>query len=175
MKSRVRYVSVAPASRPLFSSPGNRSGASRVERSFRGVSDSPPAHSEAADFESQHKYRPSMTKIYHNPRCTKSRQALQLLEQRGVEAEVIKYLEAPPSKKELAEIVKRLGIPAEALVRKKEPLFKELDLAGKTMTDQQWIATMVEHPKLIERPIVIHNGKAAIGRPAERIAEILDA
>ncbi|WDQ17199.1 arsenate reductase (glutaredoxin) [Rhodopirellula sp. P2] len=116
-----------------------------------------------------------MTKIYHNPRCTKSRQALQLLEERGIEPEIIKYLETPPSKKELTEIVKLLGIPAEGLVRKKEPLFKELNLGEQTLTEQQWIATMVEHPKLIERPIVIHDGKAAIGRPTENIAAILDA
>lgn len=117
----------------------------------------------------------SMTKIYHNPRCTKSRQALQLLEERGVEAEVIKYLDTPPTQKELAEIVKLLGIPAKDLVRKKEALFKELNLGEQTLTDQQWIAAMVENPKLIERPIVIHNGKAAIGRPTEKIAEILEA
>lgn len=116
-----------------------------------------------------------MTKIYHNPRCTKSRQALQLLEERGVEAEVIKYLDTPPTQKELAEIVKLLGIPAKDLVRKKEALFKELNLGEQTLTDQQWIAAMVENPKLIERPIVIHNGKAAIGRPTEKIAEILEA
>ncbi|PHQ33882.1 arsenate reductase (glutaredoxin) [Rhodopirellula bahusiensis] len=116
-----------------------------------------------------------MTKIYHNPRCTKSRQALQLLEERGVEPEVIKYLDTPPTKKELAEIVKLLGIPAKDLVRKKEALFKELNLGEQTLTDQQWIATMVENPKLIERPIVIHNGKAAIGRPTEKITEILEA
>ncbi|MFG0266689.1 MAG: arsenate reductase (glutaredoxin) [Rhodopirellula sp. JB055] len=116
-----------------------------------------------------------MTKIYHNPRCTKSRQALQLLQERSIEPEVIKYLDTPPSKKELAEIVKLLGIPAADLVRKKEALFKELNLGEQTLTNQQWIATMVEHPKLIERPIVIHNGKAAIGRPTEKIAELLDA
>ncbi|MEP4683317.1 MAG: ArsC/Spx/MgsR family protein, partial [Rhodopirellula bahusiensis] len=79
------------------------------------------------------------------------------------------------SKKELAEIVKLLGIPAKDLVRKKEALFKELNLAEQTLTDQQWIATMVENPKLIERPIVIHDGKAAIGRPTEKITEILEA
>ncbi|MCC9656242.1 arsenate reductase (glutaredoxin) [Rhodopirellula halodulae] len=116
-----------------------------------------------------------MTKIYHNPRCTKSRQALQLLQDRGVEAEVIKYLETPPTKKELTEIIKLLNVPAEALVRKKEALYKELGLGEKKLTKQEWIATMLEHPKLIERPIVIHNGKAAIGRPTENIAEILDA
>lgn len=116
-----------------------------------------------------------MTKIYHNPRCTKSRQALQLLEERGVEAEVIKYLDTPPTQKELAEIVKLLGIPAKDLVRKKDALFKELNLGKQTLTNQQWIAAMVENPKLIERPIVIHNGKAAIGRPTEKIAEILEA
>ncbi|KLU07453.1 Arsenate reductase [Rhodopirellula islandica] len=146
-----------------------------IERSQLSVSDIPPARFDFTGIAFHSSLVHRMTTIYHNPRCTKSRQALQLLEEHGIEPEVIQYLDTPPSKKKLIEIVKLLGIPAEALVRKKEPLFKELNLGEQTLTDQQWIATMVEHPKLIERPIVIHNGQAAIGRPTENIVEILDA
>ncbi|WP_372718649.1 arsenate reductase (glutaredoxin) [Novipirellula sp.] len=115
-----------------------------------------------------------MTTIYHNPRCTKSRQAVELLESRGVKFDVVKYLDDPPSEKELGQIVKMLGIKPEQLVRKKEKLFGELQLAGKTLSDTEWLATLAEHPKLIERPIVVHGKKAAIGRPTEKIAELLD-
>lgn len=116
-----------------------------------------------------------MTKILHNPRCSKSRAALQLLESRGVDFEVVKYLENPPSEKELRQILTLLGIKPVELVRKGEPLFKELELSDKKLSDQQWIQLLVEHPKLIERPIVVHNGKAAIGRPTEKIKSILDS
>ncbi|WP_146394371.1 arsenate reductase (glutaredoxin) [Allorhodopirellula solitaria] len=115
-----------------------------------------------------------MTKIYHNPRCAKSRAAVELLESRGIEFDIVKYLDDPPNEKELRAIVKMLGISPEKLVRKGEKLFKELGLGGKSLTDAQWIEVMVEHPKLIERPIVIHGAKAAIGRPTENIESILD-
>ncbi|TWU62090.1 arsenate reductase (glutaredoxin) [Crateriforma conspicua] len=115
-----------------------------------------------------------MTEIYHNPRCTKSREALNLLQSRGLDVRVIKYLEEPPSEKQLRQIVKLLGIRPEQLVRKGEKLFKELGLADQTLTDKQWIATLAEHPRLIERPIVVHDGKAAIGRPIDQVVEILD-
>ncbi|QDV62380.1 arsenate reductase (glutaredoxin) [Crateriforma conspicua] len=115
-----------------------------------------------------------MTEIYHNPRCTKSREALKLLQSRGLDVRVIKYLEEPPSEKQLRQIVKLLGIRPEQLVRKGEKLFKELGLADQTQTDKQWIAILAEHPRLIERPIVVHDGKAAIGRPIEQVVEILD-
>ncbi|TWT68757.1 arsenate reductase (glutaredoxin) [Crateriforma conspicua] len=115
-----------------------------------------------------------MTEIYHNPRCTKSREALKLLQSRGLDVRVIKYLEEPPSEKQLRQIVKLLGIRPELLVRKGEKLFKELGLADQTLTDKQWIAILAEHPRLIERPIVVHDGKAAIGRPIEQVVEILD-
>ncbi|QDV41064.1 Arsenate reductase [Stieleria neptunia] len=114
-----------------------------------------------------------MTKLYHNPRCSKSRTALALLQSRGVEFDVIQYLDDPPSEKELRQIVKMLAIKPSELVRKGEKLYKELGLGDKTLTDKQWIAMLAEHPKLIERPIVVHNGKAAIGRPTENIEAIL--
>ena len=116
-----------------------------------------------------------MTKIYHNPKCTKSRAAFELLESRGIECEVVKYLDDPPSEKELRQIVKMLGIKPRELARKGESLFKELGLRDKELTDKEWITILADHPKLIERPIVVHNGKAAIGRPTANIEAILDS
>ena len=115
-----------------------------------------------------------MTKVFHNPRCSKSRAAVQLLESRGMDFEVIKYLEEPPSEKQLRQIVKMLGIEPEQLVRKGEKLFKELGLGDKSLTEKEWIATLAAHPKLIERPIVIHDGRAAIGRPIELVVKLLE-
>jgi len=113
-------------------------------------------------------------KIWHNPRCSKSRNAAALLEEKGVEAEVVKYLETPPSREEIVEVLKMLGIPARELMRTKEDIYKELDL--KNVTDEEkLIDAMAENPKLIERPIVIKDGKAAIGRPIENIIELLDS
>ena len=114
----------------------------------------------------------STVKIWHNPRCSKSRNAVTLLEEKGVEVEVVKYLDTPPGKAELVEVLKMLGIPARALMRTKETIYKELGL--KDVDDEDTlIDAMVENPKLIERPIVIKNGKAAIGRPIENIIELL--
>ena len=111
-------------------------------------------------------------KIWHNPRCSKSRNAVALLEEQGVEAEVVKYLETPPSKDEIFEVLKMLGISARELMRTKEDIYKELGL--KDVSDEDaLIDAIVAHPKLIERPIVIKDGKAAIGRPIENIVEIL--
>ena len=113
-----------------------------------------------------------MTKIYHNPRCTKSRQALALLEEKNENTEIIEYLKDAPTKAEIKEIVKMLGIPPLSLIRKGEKIFKE-EYKDKEMSDEAWIDAMVAHPILIERPIVIKNGKAAIGRPIENVIEIL--
>ncbi len=113
-----------------------------------------------------------MIKIYHNPRCRKSREGLELLEKSGTEFEVIKYLEDVPSADELGEIIKFLGIPATDLVRKNEAVWKE-NYKGKTLTDDEIVKAMIQHPKLIERPIVTKGTKAVIGRPAERIKDIL--
>jgi len=111
-------------------------------------------------------------KIYHNPRCSKSRNTLALLEEQGVEAEVVKYLETPPSKEKLKELLKMLGLSARELMRTKEEVYKELGL--KDVTDEEaLIEAMVANPKLIERPIVVKDGKAVIGRPIENVVELL--
>lgn len=112
--------------------------------------------------------------ILHNPRCSKSRQTLELLQSRGVDIEVVEYLNTPPGAEQLADICRLLGIPALSLVRSKEALFGELGLSKDNgYSDAQWCAVMAEHPKLIERPVVIYNGKAAIGRPPENVLAIL--
>ena len=111
--------------------------------------------------------------IWHNPRCSKSRNAAALLEEKGIEAEVVKYLDTPPSKEELKAVLKMLGISARELMRTKEDLYKELNLKDET-DEEKLIEAMVENPKLIERPIVIKDGKAAIGRPIENIIDLLD-
>ncbi len=111
--------------------------------------------------------------IWHNPRCSKSRNAANLLEERGIEAEVVRYLDTPPSKEEIKAVLKMLGISARELMRTKEAIYKELGL--KDVEDEETlIEAMATHPKLIERPIVIKDGKAAIGRPIEKIIELLD-
>ena len=111
-------------------------------------------------------------KIYHNPHCSKSRQGLAILEASKLNFETIKYLETPLSKEELAEIIKLLGISPIELVRKNEAIWKE-NYKGKILSDSEIITAMAENPKLIERPIVINNGKAVIGRPPEIIKTIL--
>ena len=113
-----------------------------------------------------------MIKIYHNPRCTKSRQGLELLENSGKEFEIIKYLEDIPTKKELREIIEFLGINPMDLVRKNEPIWKE-SFKGKKLSDTAIINAMIKYPKLIERPIIINNSKAVIGRPTEIIKSII--
>jgi arsenate reductase (glutaredoxin) len=112
-------------------------------------------------------------KIYHNPRCTKSRQTLQLLKDRGIEPEVIEYLKTPPSATELADILDKLDIEPRALMRKQEAEYKASGLDNSALDKQSLINGMVNHPILIERPIVLANGKAAIGRPAENVLSIL--
>jgi arsenate reductase len=111
-------------------------------------------------------------KIYHNPRCSKSRQGLAILEASNQPFQVIKYLETPISENELSEIVKLLGIKPIQLIRKNESIWKE-NYKNKNLSDSQLIKVMVANPKLIERPIVINNGKAIIGRPPQLIENIL--
>lgn len=113
-----------------------------------------------------------MIKIYHNPRCTKSREGLEILEKSGKDFEIVKYLEEVPSKKELQEIIKLLGIKPEQLIRKNETIWKE-KFKGKTLSDEKLIDAMVSNPKLIERPIVINGKKATIGRPPQNILDII--
>ncbi len=112
--------------------------------------------------------------IYHNPKCSKSRQTLALLEGRGIGPRIVEYLKTPPSAAELSAIVARLGIRPESLVRKGEDIYKA-KYGGKTLTDAQWIEALVRDPILIERPIVVAGAKAAIRRPPERVLELLDA
>jgi len=111
-------------------------------------------------------------KIYHNPRCSKSRQGLAILEASKLDFETINYLDTPTTKGELTEIIKLLGILPIDLVRKNEAIWKE-NYKGKTLSNSEIITAMSENPKLIERPIVINNGKAVIGRPPELIKTIL--
>ncbi len=111
-------------------------------------------------------------KIYHNPRCSKSREGLAILEASKMKFETIQYLDNPPTKEELTEVIKLLSIKPIDLIRKNEAIWKE-NYKGKTLSDSEIINAMVENPKLIERPIVINNGKAVIGRPPEIIKSIL--
>lgn len=113
-----------------------------------------------------------MIQILHNPRCTKSRETLKILQDANVEIEVVEYLKNVPTASELEEIIVKLGIKPFELVRKGEMIFKE-QFKGKSLTDGEWIQAMVEFPKLIERPIVIKGNKAEIGRPPERVLNLL--
>lgn len=111
--------------------------------------------------------------IYHNPRCSKSRQALEILEQEGIEANVVQYLLTPPDAATLNQLLQQLGLEPRELMRKGEAEYTDLQLANPALTREQLIAAMVQHPRLIERPIVVANGKAVIGRPAQKVLDIL--
>ncbi|MEX0739763.1 MAG: arsenate reductase (glutaredoxin) [Pseudohongiella sp.] len=111
--------------------------------------------------------------IYHNPRCSKSRQTLALLQARGIEPEQVLYLETPPQPAELRRLLKLLNIPARQLLRKGEAEFKELKLMDDTLGENSLIEAMSEHPRLIERPIVVYGDKAVIGRPPEKVLELI--
>ncbi|WBX72727.1 arsenate reductase (glutaredoxin) [Tenacibaculum pacificus] len=113
-----------------------------------------------------------MIKIYHNPRCSKSRQGIEILENSKKEFEVVKYLETIPTEKQLTEIIDLLNIAPIQLVRKNEKIWKE-EFKSKELSDAQVIKAMIDNPKLIERPIVINNNKAVIGRPPENILTII--
>lgn len=113
------------------------------------------------------------TIIYHNPRCSKSRQTLQLLAEHGVEAQVINYLDTPPSHAELERILRLLGLEPRELMRHKEAEYAALHLDDPALTRDALIEAMVQHPRLIERPIVIRGKQAVIGRPPEKVLEIL--
>lgn len=112
-------------------------------------------------------------KIYHNPRCTKSRQTLELLKSKALKPEVIEYLKNPPSAKELDQILIALNLEPEAIIRKSEELYQQLELSQKKLNRQEWIEVLVKNPILIERPIVMNGKKAAVGRPPENVLEIL--
>lgn len=112
-------------------------------------------------------------RILHNPRCSKSRSTLQLLLERGEQPEIVEYLKTPPSESELREMLRLLGMPPRSLLRTGEAEYRELGLKDPTLSDDALIRAMLEHPKLIERPIVIAEDRAAIGRPPERVLDIL--
>ena len=112
-------------------------------------------------------------KLYHNTRCSKSRGALELLNARGLEPEVVYYLETPPSPAELRELLRMLGTGARGLLRTGEPEYAELGLDDPSLGEDALIAAMAASPKLIERPVFVHGGRAIIGRPPERVFEIL--
>ncbi|MBS2213015.1 arsenate reductase (glutaredoxin) [Carboxylicivirga mesophila] len=113
-----------------------------------------------------------MITILHNPRCSKSRAGVALLEEKGVEFEILKYLDDPLTPDELESILEKLGISAHDLIRKNEEVYKN-EFADKELTDEEWVLAMLEHPRLIERPIVVNGDKAVIGRPTEVIETIL--
>lgn len=112
-------------------------------------------------------------KIYHNPRCGKSRQTLQLLQEHGIQPDIIEYLKNPPNSSELAAILRLLNIGPRELMRSKEAEYKALGLDNPALTEAELLNALVSNPKLIERPIVLAHGKAAIGRPPEAVLAIL--
>jgi arsenate reductase len=111
--------------------------------------------------------------IYHNPRCSKSRQTLELLRQRGIEPNVVLYLEQPPAEKLLKDLLRKLGLPARDLLRRGEDEYKTLGLDDAGLSDNALISAMHAHPQLIERPIVVRGQRARLGRPPENILELL--
>ncbi|MCX2791696.1 MULTISPECIES: arsenate reductase (glutaredoxin) [Vibrio] len=112
--------------------------------------------------------------IYHNPRCSKSRQTLELLEQNGVTPEVVKYLDTPLNVAQLKALYTQLGFSSvREMMRTKEDIYKELALGEASVTDEQLFEAMEKNPKLFERPVVVANGKAKIGRPPEQVLDIL--
>ncbi|CCG95847.1 MAG TPA: arsenate reductase (glutaredoxin) [Marinobacter hydrocarbonoclasticus] len=113
------------------------------------------------------------TRIFHNPRCSKSRQTLELLQQKGIEPVIIRYLETPPTEQELLHILDLLGCEPRELMRTKEAEYREQGLDNPDLSREALIRAMANTPKLIERPIVLANGKAAVGRPPENVLDIL--
>ena len=112
--------------------------------------------------------------IYHNPRCSKSRQTLSLLEENGIAPEIILYLETPPTASELKTILNKLGLSARDIIRKGEKLYKELELNDENLPEDALLTAMAAHPILIERPIVVNEQKAKLGRPPESVLDIFD-
>jgi arsenate reductase len=111
--------------------------------------------------------------IYHNARCSKSRSACEIVASRGIEATIVEYLKTPPTRAELRALLQKLGMKPEEIVRRGEDVFKE-DYAGKTLDDEQWLDALLAHPILIERPIVVRGDKAVIGRPPEKVLDLLE-
>lgn len=113
-----------------------------------------------------------MLKIYHNTRCSKSRQTLELIRHSGQEVEVVEYLKTPPTAAELRDVLQKLNMKPAQLLRKGEAIYKE-NYKGRSLTDEEWIQEMVKHPVLIERPVVVKGDKAVLGRPPENVQELL--
>ena len=113
-----------------------------------------------------------MIKIYHNPRCRKSREALEIIRQAGYEPMIIEYLQDPPSYQELKDMLKKMGKKPEEIIRKGEAIFKD-NYKGKNLSDDEWIKVLIKNPKLIERPIVVNGEKVALGRPPENVRSIM--
>ncbi len=111
--------------------------------------------------------------IFHNPRCSKSRQTLALLEERGIEPEVVRYLDAPPDMDTLRGLLRKLGLTARDLLRTGEEEYRALDLGRPDLDEEALLEAMAAHPRLIQRPIVVAGGKARLGRPPEAVLEIL--
>jgi len=111
--------------------------------------------------------------LYHNPRCSKSRSTLQLLEDRGVQPTLVRYLETPPNAEQLRDLLSKLGISARQLLRTGEDEYRELNLANTALSDADLIDAMAAHPRLIERPILVAGDRAVIGRPLENVLELL--
>jgi arsenate reductase len=112
--------------------------------------------------------------IYHNIRCSKSRSACEIVAGKGIRARIVEYLKTPPDRGELRALLKKLGMMPSELVRRGESVFKE-NYAGKTLDEEQWLDALLAHPILIERPIVARGDRAVIGRPPEKVLELLDA
>ena len=112
-------------------------------------------------------------RLYHNPRCSKSRGALELLNEHGIQPRVIAYLDTPPSADELRNLLRMLALPARALLRTGEEEYTALGLADASLSEDALIAAMAAHPRLIERPVFVHNGRAVIGRPPEQVLTLL--
>jgi arsenate reductase len=111
--------------------------------------------------------------LFHNPRCSKSRQTLALLEENGETPEIVLYLESPPSEAALQDLLAKLGMGPRELMRKGEDVYREQGLADENLTDSQLIAAMVAHPILIERPVVVRGDRAVLGRPPENVLDLL--
>ena len=110
--------------------------------------------------------------LYHNPRCSKSRSALAILEEKGVQPAIVEYLKTPPTREELRAVLRKLGMKPEQIVRKGEDVYKQ-KFAGKSLSDAQWLDALAQNPILIERPIVVKGDRAVLGRPPEKVLELI--
>jgi len=113
-----------------------------------------------------------MIRIYHNPRCRKSRETLEIIRKEGHDPEIIEYLKNPPSENELKNLLDKMNMKPEEIIRKGEEVFKS-NFKGKKLSDEEWLKALVKHPKLIERPIVVSGDRVVLGRPPEKVREIL--